>query len=59
MGMITKGMRQKKWSESRAKIMAEIAAATYGGAEVNWAFVVLKPMDFVIVGRVNFVPIRR
>lgn len=58
MGMATKGMRQKKRSEMRAKMMAEAAAATYGGAEVSWALVVLKPMAFVMVGSVNLVPVQ-
>ncbi|KAI6749528.1 hypothetical protein HG530_014942 [Fusarium avenaceum] len=47
MGMATKGILQKKRSEILAKTMAEIAAATYGGAETSWAFVVEKPIAFV------------
>jgi hypothetical protein len=56
MGIATKGILQKKRSEILAKTMAETAAATYGGADVSWAFVALKPMAFVIVGSVNLVP---
>jgi len=36
--------------------MAEMAATTYGGAEVSWALVELKPIALVMVGRVNLIP---
>jgi hypothetical protein len=32
------------------------APATYGGTVISWALVLLKPILFVIVGKVNFVP---
>jgi hypothetical protein len=56
MGIATKGILQKNRSEILAKTMAEIAAATYGGAETSWAFVVVNPIAFVKVGSVNLVP---
>ncbi len=37
-------------------MMAEIAAATYGGAEVSWATVELVNIALVMVGRVNLMP---
>lgn len=34
-----------------------MAPATYGGTVISWAFVLLKPIALVIVGRVNLVPV--
>lgn len=52
-GPTMKGRRHLILSANLATAIADMAPATYGGADKSWALVLLKPMFTIICGRVN------